>query len=149
MRVAVVVAVFALCAARGAASGEPPEPPAPPPSWAQPAIAVVVAHGLLAADVDSFRPDDPLTAGDLAALATDDPPDGGRPGRLPLRLGRHERGAAVALRRGGARRVRLLGVRLAGLQARRLPGRRGSRRDDPRPVDVRDERRGAAAPAHR
>src|SRR5437588_79924 len=70
MRVALAVAVFALCAARGAASGEPPEPPAPQPSWAQPAIAVVVAHGLLAADVDSFRPDDPLTAGDLAALAT-------------------------------------------------------------------------------
>ena len=39
-----------------------------PPSWAQPQIAVVVRHGLLAPDVASFRPDDPLTAQDLDSL---------------------------------------------------------------------------------
>ncbi|MGZ4395105.1 MAG: C40 family peptidase [Gaiellaceae bacterium] len=37
-------------------------------SWAQPQIATVVGHGLLAPDVASFRPDDPLTAQDLDTL---------------------------------------------------------------------------------
>ena len=39
-----------------------------PGSWAQPQIVTVVRHGLLAPDVASFRPDDPLTAQDLGAL---------------------------------------------------------------------------------
>jgi len=39
-----------------------------PVSWAQPQIVTVVAHGLLAPDVASFRPDDPLTAQDLDTL---------------------------------------------------------------------------------
>ena len=39
-----------------------------PGSWAQPQIVTVVRHGLLAPDVASFRPDDPLTAQDLDAL---------------------------------------------------------------------------------
>ena len=41
---------------------------APPVSWAQPQIVTVVGHGLLAPDVASFRPDDPLTAQDLDTL---------------------------------------------------------------------------------
>ncbi len=41
---------------------------AAPASWAQPQIVTVVGHGLLAPDVASFRPDDPLTAQDLDAL---------------------------------------------------------------------------------
>ncbi len=41
---------------------------AAPKSWAQPQIAVVVKHGLLAPDIASFRPDDPLTAQDLDTL---------------------------------------------------------------------------------
>ncbi len=41
---------------------------APPVSWAQPQIVTVVAHGLLAPDVASFRPDDPLTAQELDTL---------------------------------------------------------------------------------
>ena len=39
-----------------------------PGSWAQPQIVTVVGHGLLAPDVASFRPDDPLTAQDLDTL---------------------------------------------------------------------------------
>jgi cell wall-associated NlpC family hydrolase len=39
-----------------------------PKSWAQPQIATVVKHGLMAPDVASFRPDDPLTAQDLDTL---------------------------------------------------------------------------------
>jgi cell wall-associated NlpC family hydrolase len=35
-------------------------------SWAAPEIATVVADGLMGSDLDTFRPDDPLTAGDLA-----------------------------------------------------------------------------------
>src|SRR5438477_2089781 len=37
-------------------------------SWAQPQIKVVTAHGLMGGKLASFRPDDPLTAGELADL---------------------------------------------------------------------------------
>jgi cell wall-associated NlpC family hydrolase len=40
-----------------------------PPSWAEAEIRAVVANGLLAPDVRSFRPDDLLTQGELAELA--------------------------------------------------------------------------------
>ena len=43
-------------------------PAAQRPSWAQPQIQLATAHGLLGGDPASFRPDDPLTAGDLADL---------------------------------------------------------------------------------
>jgi cell wall-associated NlpC family hydrolase len=39
-------------------------------SWAQPQIRVVVARGLMARSVASFRPNDPLTQGELADLVT-------------------------------------------------------------------------------
>jgi cell wall-associated NlpC family hydrolase len=53
--------------------GTPPSKPAPTPapkrrSWADTQIRLVVAHGLMARDVASFRPDDPLTQGALADL---------------------------------------------------------------------------------
>ena len=38
------------------------------PSWAQAEIRYVVKHGLMAKSVATFRPDDPLTAGELATL---------------------------------------------------------------------------------
>jgi len=41
---------------------------APPPSWASPQIAAVVDAGLMAPSIDEFRPDDPLTRGELATL---------------------------------------------------------------------------------
>ena len=37
-------------------------------SWAQPQIRVVVSRGLMARSAASFRPNDPLTQGELAAL---------------------------------------------------------------------------------
>ncbi len=46
-------------------------------SWAQPQIKIVVAHGLMARSVGSFRPNDPLTQGELADLIaelTQEPP---------------------------------------------------------------------------
>ena len=43
-------------------------PAAAATSWAQPQIRVVTAHGLMGGKAASFRPDDPLTAGDLADL---------------------------------------------------------------------------------
>jgi cell wall-associated NlpC family hydrolase len=46
-------------------------------SWAQPQIRVVVARGLMARNVASFRPNDPLTQGELAELVgglTEQPP---------------------------------------------------------------------------
>jgi cell wall-associated NlpC family hydrolase len=52
--------------------GTPPSKPAPQPApkhgWADAQIRLVVAHGLMARDVASFRPDDPLTQGALADL---------------------------------------------------------------------------------
>jgi cell wall-associated NlpC family hydrolase len=44
---------------------------APSKSWAEPQIRVVVAHGLMAKSVASFRPNDPLTQGELATLAAE------------------------------------------------------------------------------
>ena len=40
----------------------------PDKSWAQPQIRVVVSHGLMAKSVAAFRPNDPLTEGELAVL---------------------------------------------------------------------------------
>ena len=39
--------------------------PVAAPSWAAPQIAAVVAAGLMGPDVISFRPEDPLTRGEL------------------------------------------------------------------------------------
>jgi cell wall-associated NlpC family hydrolase len=63
---AAAAAALALLAAPALAS---PKPPAK--SWAQPAIELVAKHGLLGGDAKAFRPDDPLTAGDLAALVSE------------------------------------------------------------------------------
>lgn len=54
---AALALVFAAPSSAGAAA-----------SWAQPQIKVVTAHGLMGGTVTGFRPDDPLTAGDLADL---------------------------------------------------------------------------------
>ena len=77
-----VTACAAALLAAAPATGSPPTPPgqgtpgskpAPEPtpkrrSWADAQIRLVVAHGLMAPDVASFRPDDPLTQDDLADL---------------------------------------------------------------------------------
>ena len=90
-RALMVLSAVVLCAATPAGATTPPPPgpgtqttptPAKPPaksrkSWADAQIRVVVAHGLMAPDVASFRPDDPLTRGALSALV------GGLTGRTP------------------------------------------------------------------
>jgi cell wall-associated NlpC family hydrolase len=58
-----------------AGQGTPPSTPTPKPapkqrSWADAQIRLVVSQGLMASDVASFRPDDPLTRGALADLVT-------------------------------------------------------------------------------
>jgi len=60
-----VVAVAAACALAAPVSGLAAGRAA---SWAQPQIKLVTAHGLLGGDPTDFRPDDPMTAGDLADL---------------------------------------------------------------------------------
>lgn len=62
-RSSVILALCALAAGPAALHAAPV-----PASWAQPQIVTVVGHGLLAPDVASFRPDDPLTAQDLDTL---------------------------------------------------------------------------------
>jgi cell wall-associated NlpC family hydrolase len=62
-RRSVILALCALAAGPAALHAAPA-----PKSWAQPQIITVVGHGLLAPDVASFRPDDPLTAQDLDTL---------------------------------------------------------------------------------
>ena len=76
------------------------------------------------------------------AVAARDPPQGVLPRRLPLRLGRREREPHRPVRPAGPGRLRLLGLRLARLQAPGVPRSHDARRDLARPHDLRDERRG-------
>ena len=64
-RILATLAVFAVLAAPAAARGRGGAQPA---SWAQPEIRVVVAHGLMAKSVQTFRPNDPVTRGALTGL---------------------------------------------------------------------------------
>jgi NlpC/P60 family/S-layer homology domain len=59
---AFIVASLALLLALPAQAAKPKR------SWAQPEIELVVADGLMAPNAASFRPDDPLTQGELAQL---------------------------------------------------------------------------------
>jgi len=65
------------CLIAGLATAAAASPARTSRSWAQPQIRVVVGHGLLARSVGSFRPNDPLTQGelsDLVAALTQEPP---------------------------------------------------------------------------
>ena len=65
------------CLIAGLATAAAASPARTSRSWAQPQIRVVVAHGLMARTVGSFRPNDPLTQGelsDLVAALTQEPP---------------------------------------------------------------------------
>jgi cell wall-associated NlpC family hydrolase len=80
-RLAVTIAVAMAAALPLSATASPGKT-----SWAKPEIEVVSDHGLLGGDAATFRPDDPLTAGDLADLvagltgtAPAAPTDPGRP----------------------------------------------------------------------
>lgn len=48
----------------------PAAPAKSPRSWAHAEIALVVKHGLMAPDVSSFRPEDPITQGELTELVS-------------------------------------------------------------------------------
>ncbi|MFN8221685.1 MAG: NlpC/P60 family protein [Gaiellales bacterium] len=62
MRLLAALATFAIACALGAATHAHA---VPSPSWAAPEIERVVGAGILGSDVASFRPDDPLTRGEL------------------------------------------------------------------------------------
>src|ERR1044071_4471465 len=59
---------IAVCAALALVFAAPSSAGSAAASWAQPQIKVVAAHGLMGGTVAGFRPDDPLTAGELADL---------------------------------------------------------------------------------
>jgi cell wall-associated NlpC family hydrolase len=59
--------VLVLCACALALAGSASAHPSAA-SWALPQIKVVTAHGLMGGKASDFRPDDPLTAGDLTDL---------------------------------------------------------------------------------
>jgi cell wall-associated NlpC family hydrolase len=61
--ISLLACVFALLGAAGTAGAQ-----STPPSWASPQIEAVVAAGLMAPSVDGFRPDDRLTASELAVV---------------------------------------------------------------------------------
>lgn len=73
-RLPALAAAVLLCAATAQASTVPPNggvrhrATAAAQSWASADIRVVVAHGLMAKTVAGFRPSDPITQGELAAL---------------------------------------------------------------------------------
>ena len=60
---AMLASLLVLVAAAGTAGAQPSAP-----SWAAPEIATVVAGGLMAPSAEEFRPDDPLTASELATV---------------------------------------------------------------------------------
>src|SRR5919108_714379 len=86
--IGLAVVVLGVAAPAGASTPPPPTtttqttPASKPPakaatSWAAAQIRIVVAHGLMAPDVASFRPDDPLTRSELSDLVA------GLTGKLP------------------------------------------------------------------
>jgi cell wall-associated NlpC family hydrolase len=71
-----LLAVF-VCLLIGMAVASSASPAGSGRSWAQPEIRLVVSRGLMAQTVASFRPNDPLTQGELSALIaglTQEPP---------------------------------------------------------------------------
>ena len=91
----------------GARSSEPAKRK-PRPSWAKAEIRLVVARGLMARSVASFRPNDPLTQGELSRLIA------GLTRRSPAPTAAPE--APVTLATLDARLVRALGLRAAALR---------------------------------
>jgi cell wall-associated NlpC family hydrolase len=87
--------ILGLVAPTAALAGSVPSPPPLPQppgsaqsSWAEPQIEVVVAAGLMASSPGEFRPDDPLTKGELADLlaALGGPPAAAPDPSLPVKL---------------------------------------------------------------
>jgi cell wall-associated NlpC family hydrolase len=92
--------------------------PAAPPSWAQAQIKVVTAKGLMGGDPLNFRPDDPLTAGDLADLVaglTGKPATVPANPSTPITMAGLDAGLVRGIGLGDAARLFMLGARAAGL----------------------------------
>jgi cell wall-associated NlpC family hydrolase len=96
-RVCLILVALALLGLPAAVAANPPTAP-----WAQAQIVTVTASGLLGGDAADFRPDDPLTAGDLADLAAGLT---GRPAATPV-----DPAASVTIAGLNAQLVRALGL---------------------------------------
>jgi cell wall-associated NlpC family hydrolase len=109
---AALVSLLALAMAPVAA-GAPPSA-----SWAKQEIELVTSQGLLGGDAAAFRPDDPLTAGELAELVRG---LGGVPTKLttdpsvPVSIAELDSALVRGLGLGDAARRFAAGLRLAGL----------------------------------
>ena len=85
-RILSTVAVFAVLAAPAAARDRGAARPA---SWAQPEIRIVVGHGLMAKSVQTFRPNDPITRGELTGLVAglaEEPPTASLSSTAPVTM---------------------------------------------------------------
>ena len=90
------------CLTAGLASASAASPARTGRSWAQPQIRLVVARGLMARSVASFRPNDPLTRGELSELVVALTQEPQRPVADPS--------APVTMAQLDARLVRVLGL---------------------------------------
>src|ERR1700738_4717926 len=98
---------------------------APPRSWAQAEIDTVVRAGVMGADAQSFRPDDPLTQndlGDLIGTLTGQPVAAGFTAR-PVTIAALDRQLVDALGLGPAAQQLAQSARAAGLS---VPARFGT-----------------------
>ena len=103
-RIAALVAAAALSLGAGAADARPQATE----SWAAPQIAAVVDAGLMATSVGDFRPDDPLTQGELAMVFAS----------LGAPVSVAAPDSPVTVRELDARLVSLVGLRSAATQIR-------------------------------
>jgi cell wall-associated NlpC family hydrolase len=88
-------------------------------SWAHPEIKVVTAHGLLGGDATSFRPDDPLSAADLAELVaglTGATPSAPADPSAPVTIAQLDAALVRGKRLGSAASRFAAGLRAAGLK---------------------------------
>lgn len=126
MRRPVTAAAACLCLLAGA-PGAPARPDRPQaPSWARAEIALVAARGLMGGEAASFRPGEPLTAGELADLVSG---LNGRPAaaaadpKRPVTIAQLDAQLVRSLGLLGAARRFTAGLRTAGLAP---PGRFGT-----------------------
>jgi cell wall-associated NlpC family hydrolase len=110
-RIALIACSFALFVAAGSAGAQP----SPAKSWAAPQIKTVVDAGLMASSVADFRPNDPLTSGELATvLAT-----------LGVEVAVSDPDAPVTIRELNARLVSAAGLRPEARKIRLQAARAG------------------------
>ena len=107
-RILATTAVFAVLAAPAAAQPFAARTGQASSSWAQPQIKLVVSHGLMAKNVQSFRPNDPLTRSALDSLVAGLNPDLAGPSTASA--------APVTMAQLDARLVHALDLTDAGIQ---------------------------------